>query len=139
MSYVARNWSGLSAARKAGLGVVFVWFFFGAQIHFFKTAFDVAIMPPYVPYPVAMVYLSGVCEVLGALGLLFVGTRQLAGTMLFLLTIAVTPVHVYMLQYPERFPQAPLWALWLRLLVQALLLACIWWSTRAPRAVVAEA
>lgn len=139
MTYLQRNWAGLSLARKIGIGFVFVWFFGGAQIHFFKTAFDVAIMPPYIPYPVAMVYLSGVFEVLGALGLLLLRTRQLAGVMLFLLTIAVTPVHVYMLQYPERFPQVPLWALWARMVVQALLLACIWWSTRAPRPSAARA
>ena len=129
MSY-AQNWAGLSASRKAGIGFVFLWFFFGSQIHFFKTSFDLSIMPPYIPHPLAAVYLSGVLEMIGALGLLFLRTRQLAGTMLFLLTIAVTPVHIYMLQYPERFPQVPLWALWLRLVVQALFLACIWWSTQ---------
>lgn len=138
MSYLAQNWAGLSIARKLGIGFVFVWFFGGAQIHFFWTSFDVGIMPPYIPYPVAMVYLSGALEVIGALGLLFASTRQWAGTMLFLLTIAVTPVHIYMLQYPERFPDAPLWALWLRLFVQALLLACIWWCTRALRSSVAR-
>lgn len=131
MSY-AQNWDGLSAARKAGIGFVFLWFFLGSLIHFFFTSFDLAIMPPYIPYPLAAVYVSGILEMIGAIALLFAHTRQLAGTMLFLLTIAVTPVHIYMLQYSERFPDVPQWALWLRLVIQALLLACIWWSTRAP-------
>ena len=70
MSY-AQNWAGLSASRKAGIGFVFLWFFFGSQIHFFKTSFDLSIMPPYIPHPLAAVYLSGVLEMIGALGLLF--------------------------------------------------------------------
>ncbi len=128
MSY-ADSWAGLSTARKIGVGIVFVWFFGGSQIHFFATWFDVSIMPPYIPYPVAAVYLSGVLELIGAIGLLFLSTRRLSGILLFLLTLAVTPVHVYMLQFPERFPMVPVWALWARMVVQAMLLACIAGST----------
>jgi hypothetical protein len=58
---------------------------------------------------------------------------QDAGIGLFVLTLAVTPAHVYMLQRPELFP-VPLWALWLRLPVQAALLWLILWSTRRAQA-----
>ena len=60
------------------------------------------------------------------------GKARLAGIGLFLLTVAVTPAHIYMLQAPELFP-VPLWALWLRLPIQAALLWLIWWSTWRPR------
>jgi uncharacterized membrane protein len=55
------------------------------------------------------------------------------GLGLFLLTAAVTPCHVCMLQRPELFPAIPLWALCLRLPVQAALLALIAWCTGPPR------
>jgi uncharacterized membrane protein len=79
-----------------------------------------------------------VFDLLGAAGLLYQPTRRAAGVGLFILTIAVTPAHIYMLQRPELFA-VPYWALVLRLPLQAALLALIAWSTiprvsRAPMA-----
>jgi uncharacterized membrane protein len=90
-------------------------------------------VPPYIPWPRAAVLVSGVFELLGAAGLLLRPTRRAAGIGLFLLTIAVTPCHVYMLQRPDLFPAIPLWALWLRLPIQAALLALIAWCTAPDR------
>ena len=56
--------------------------------------------------------------------------RPWAGWGLILLTLAVTPANVHMWLHPEQFPDMPYWALSLRLVIQVLLLACIWWSTR---------
>jgi uncharacterized membrane protein len=74
---------------------------------------------------------SGVFELLGAAGLLWRPTRRAAGVGLFLLTLAVTPAHFYMLQKPELFASVPYWALVVRLPVQVGLLALIAWSTSA--------
>jgi uncharacterized membrane protein len=71
-----------------------------------------------------------VFELLGAIGLLTRTTRRGAGLGLLLLTIAVTPAHIYMLQRPELF-KVPYWILILRLPVQVGLLVLIAWSTRA--------
>ena len=120
-------------ARRIGLGIVFLWFFVGGIAHFVATDLETGIVPPWVPEPRLMVLISGVFELLGAAGLLWLPTRRAAGWGLFALTIAVTPVHIWMLQRPDLFPAIPHWALVLRLPLQAALLALIVWSTRAPR------
>jgi uncharacterized membrane protein len=107
---------------------VFLWFLIGGIAHFAKTDLEMTIVPPYIPSPRAVVLVSGVFELLGAVGLLIRRTRRAAGVGLFLLTIAVTPAHIYMLQHPELFG-VPFWALVLRLPVQAALLCLIAWST----------
>jgi uncharacterized membrane protein len=114
--------------RRVGLGFVFLWFAIGGVAHFAATDTEMRIVPPYIPWPHAVVLISGVFELLGAAGLLYGPTRRAAGIGLFALTIAVTPAHVYMLQHPELFG-VPYWALILRLPVQAALLALIAWST----------
>lgn len=125
----------VSNAQLAGLSFVFVWFFVGGIMHFAATQLEASIVPPYVPWPVAAVLVSGAFELLGAFGILIPATRKAAGIGLFLLTLAVTPAHIYMLQEPQLF-NVPMWALWLRLPIQAALLVLIIWSTwrvrRAP-------
>lgn len=114
--------------QLAGLSFVFLWFFIGGIMHFVATDLEARIVPPYIPWPVAAVLVSGVLELVGAAGIVLPATRKAAGIGLFLLTLAVTPAHVYMLQKPELFG-VPLWALWLRLPVQVALLWLILWST----------
>jgi uncharacterized membrane protein len=122
----------MTRGRRIGLSVVFFWFFVGGIFHFTATAVEATIVPPYIPWPTAAVLVSGVFELLGAAGLVSRATRRAAGIGLFLLTLAVTPAHIYMLQRPDLF-HVPLWALWLRLPVQAALLWLIAWSTKPEK------
>ena len=124
--------SSSSSARAVGLTLVFLWFFIGGIAHFIFTEAEMRIVPPYIPWPWAAVIISGVLELLGAAGLLWRPTRRMAGLGLMALTVAVTPAHIYMLQQPELF-EVPMWALWLRLPIQAGLLWLIWWSAANSR------
>jgi uncharacterized membrane protein len=117
--------------RHMSLAVVFGWFFLGGTAHFTNSAFFVNIMPPYIPFPLAAVYVSGALEIAFALGILFPPTRRRSGNLLMALTVAVTPANIHMWLHPELFPEVSPTLLSVRLLVQALLLALIWWSTRA--------
>lgn len=123
--------AGLGRARIAGIVFVFLWFFIGGLAHFALTELEMRVVPPYIPWPRAAVLVSGVFELLGAFGLLWRPTRPAAGWGLFMLTLAVTPAHFYMLQQPELFPSVPYWALVLRLPLQVALLWLIVWSTAA--------
>lgn len=120
--------------KRIGLVVVFLWFMVGGVLHFALTQGEMSIVPPWIPWPRAAVLISGACELLGAAGILIPVTRRTAGIGLFLLTVAVTPANVYMLQHAELFNVAH-WALIVRLPFQAVLLALILWSTwTAPSA-----
>ncbi len=125
-------------ARYLGLAIVFVWFFAGGISHFRQTDSFLAIMPPYVPWPLAAVYVSGVFEILFAVGILIPATRQWSGNLLILLTLAVTPANIHMWLHPDLFPDVSPALLSLRLAVQVLLLVVIWWSTRTPHEALAR-
>jgi uncharacterized membrane protein len=114
--------------KRIGLALVFLWFLLGGVLHFSLTEAEMSIVPPYIPWPRAAVLISGVFELLGAIGILIPRTRRAAGIGLFFLTIAVTPANVYMLQHAE-LSHVPRWALTVRLPFQVLLLALIAWST----------
>lgn len=118
----------LAIFKRVGLVLVFLWFVIGGVAHFSYTEIEMRIVPPLIPWPRAAVLISGVFELLGAVGILIPVTRRAAGIGLFLLTIAVTPANVYMLQHAELF-NVPRWALIVRLPFQGALLALIIWST----------
>jgi uncharacterized membrane protein len=119
-------------ASRAALAFVFLWFFLGGIAHFVFTEAEMRIVPPYIPWPRGAVLVSGVFELLGAVGVLWPPTRRAAAWGLFTLTLAVTPAHIYMLQQPGLFPTVPYWALVLRLPLQVALLALIAWVASRP-------
>lgn len=117
--------------RTAALVFVFLWFTLGGIAHFALTELEMRIVPPYIPWPRVVVLFTGALELAGAAALVPRRARRWAGVGLFLLTIAVTPANVYMLQQAEAF-DVPYWLLVARLPVQVLLLGLIAWSTWRP-------
>lgn len=109
---------------------VFTWFFIGGIAHFAIPKLFVRIMPPYIPYHLACVYISGFFELLGAVGIWVKSVREFAGYGLMLLTAVVTLANVQMFLHPGLFPNIPYWALIVRFPVQAGLIWLIWWSTK---------
>ena len=55
--------------QSVGLALVFLWFMVGGVTHFTSPEFFVNIMPPYVGWQLEIVYVSGILEILGALGI----------------------------------------------------------------------
>jgi uncharacterized protein (TIGR03067 family) len=120
-------------AKESGVRLVMRWLFgllflaAGAN-HFFSPDFYVAIMPPYLPWHLALVYLSGVAEMaLGGL-LLVRCCQRLAAWGLIALLIAVFPANIHMTLQAEPFTlyQA---LLLVRLPLQAVLIAWAYWFT----------
>ena len=116
--------------QRAGLAVVFVWFFCGGISHFVQGDFFVSIMPSYVKAPETAVLFTGLLEILGAIGILIPTMRRLAGICLFLLTLVVTAANINMWVNFDRFPEYSPTVLGLRLVLQVFLLALILWTTQ---------
>ena len=97
--------------------------------HFVYPATYLAIMPPALPHPLALVYASGAFEILGGLGLLLPRSRRLAGWGLLVLLLAVFPANVYMVLIHEQLG-IPGWVAWARLPLQ---LPLLWWVWQVSR------
>ena len=106
---------------RLGLGSLFAT---AGLFHFLTPRPFVDIVPPWLPWPGALVAISGAAEILGAVGLVWGRTRRAAGWWLIALLVAVFPANVQMLVDAHRSHAAAWWlvALWLRLPLQILLI-----------------
>ena len=77
-----------------------------------------------------MVYLTGVLELLGALGLVIPRTRRAAGHCLALLFVILLPANIYAATADIPFAGEPASSLWQRIPEQAVYIATALWATR---------
>jgi uncharacterized membrane protein len=101
-------------------------------LHFVQADAFVSIMPPWIPWHLAMVYISGVFEILGGVGLIPERTRSAAGWGLIALYIAVFPANIHMAINEVPLGDQPVdpVILWARLPLQAVFIALAWWVSR---------
>jgi uncharacterized membrane protein len=118
--------------RQIAPFVVGLFFVVVGITHFTSPAFFVSIVPPYLPAPLTLVYVSGFFEILGGLGVLLPATRTLAGYGLLALLVAVYPANIHMAMNPGDFPDIPPAALYARLPIQFVFAWIVWWATRPP-------
>ena len=113
---------------KRGLLWLMAAFYFGAGLaHFQNPEFYVQIMPPYLPWHRALVYLSGSAEMMLGLAVLIPETRRYAAWGVILLLIAVFPANIH--AAVDDVSGTGIGA-WLRLPFQAVFIAWAWWYTR---------
>ena len=72
-----------------------IFFGFTGIGHFIKTDALVAMMPAALPYRLELVYLTGIFELLGAVGIWITQIRALTGACLIIMLIAFLPVNIY--------------------------------------------
>jgi len=95
------------------------------------------IVPPMLPYPLVLAYLSGVAEIALGVGLLFSRTRKLAAWGVIVLLIVIFPANVYMAVsdvtvtgvFGRTLDPSPV-VQWGRLPLQGVLILWAWWYTR---------
>lgn len=100
--------------------------------HFTRPEQYARIVPPQLPYPFQLVYVSGIFEILGGIGLLIPFVSVAAAWGLIALFIAVFPANINQAinSIPiEGIPHHPL-LYWFRLPFQAVFIAWAWLYTR---------
>lgn len=121
------------------LEIVMKWllglFFVAAGVnHFYNPDFYLKIMPPYLPWHIFLVYLSGVFEIVFGAMLFARKYGRVAAWGIIAVLIAVFPANIHMALHPESYPDInPAW-LWIRLPLQAVMVAWAYWFTRPASA-----
>ena len=106
-----------------------VMFLFTALAHFNQTRFDLArMLPSTFPKPMALIYATGVLELLGAAGLLIPSLRLLAAACLIALLLAMFPANLKAAREGLQIRGRPATRLGLRIPMQILFIALLWWS-----------
>ncbi len=104
---------------------------FTASAHFTRMREDlVRMMPPAIPWPRALVYFTGFCEIAGVPGLMIPLTRRAAGTARVVFFIAVFPANLRAAQSGIGLRGKPATPLWLRAPMQLLFIVLAWWVSR---------
>lgn len=92
------------------------------MFHFIKPQLYLKIMPPYLPAHSTLVLLSGIAEMVFGLMILNPETQQIAAWGIILMLLAFFTVHIHMLRYEEASMNLPKWFLWLRIVLQFVLI-----------------
>ena len=64
--------------------------------HFREPQKFVDIVPKYMPFALFLVYLTGVMEIVGGLGIIYPETREITGRLMVLFLIAIYPANLNM-------------------------------------------
>src|ERR671916_3420590 len=120
----------LSSWRDASRGGLVIMFLFTGASHFTSMKYDFAAMiPAPLPDDLWVIYLSGVLEIAGAIGLLIPRTRKLAGVCLAVYLVAVFPANVYAALNEVPIRGAAATPLWVRVPMQLLYVGMVWWTS----------
>lgn len=90
--------------------------------HFVHTPTYMQIMPPWLPFPLPLVYITGVCETLFGLLLIPAATRRTAAWLIIALLVAIFPANIQMMLNYWHAHNPLLWVTILRLPAQVLLI-----------------
>ncbi len=118
-----------TALRNIATLLCAAFFAFAGWLHFQNTYVYKEIIPECLPFPTFLVYLSGVCEVAGGIGLLIPKLRKWASYGLIALLIAVFPANINMAVNSIDFG-LPHEILWWRLPFQLLFILWVYWCGR---------
>ena len=97
--------------------------------HFIEPDYFLSIIPPYLPFHIELVYISGFFEILFGLMILFPKYRYYGSIGLILLLIAIFPANIYLAQSKEAqeaIGASQQIAIW-RLPIQGILIWIAYW------------
>jgi len=120
--------------REISIALIAAFFVIAGLAHFASPATYLPLMPGYLPWHLPLIYLSGLAEIAGGIGICSKRTRRLAGWGLIALLVAVFPSNIHMLMHkvPLNAKQVPEWIYWIRLPLQGVLMAWIYGCCVVP-------
>ena len=110
--------------------ILAVAFILAGTNHFLNPQFYLKMMPPVLPAHLLLIYVSGFFEIALGVLLLIPKHQKLAAWGLIALLIAVFPANIYMAMNPQLFPEFSSMAPFLRLPLQFILIALVFWIAR---------
>lgn len=119
-------------SRSRAVWLVGVLFVLAGAGHFLRPEPYVAMMPPYLPWPAALVVVSSIAEIAGGLGVLLAPVRRLAAWGLIALLLAVFPANLHVALHGWPGVDLPPWVLWLRLPLQPIFIWLVYRWCIAP-------
>lgn len=116
------------ATNRFLIGIMFVVM---GSLHFLKPGTFASIIPDFIPWHKAMVYISGVAEIAGGIGILLPQYREAAAGGLLLLLVTVFPANINMAVQAVQKTGLLSWysiAMYVRLPLQFVLMYWIYWA-----------
>jgi uncharacterized membrane protein len=83
--------------RRISLIILAMFFTLAGLNHFLSPGTYLPLMPGYLPWHLPLIYLSGLAEMIGGIGICFPKWRRLAGWWLIAVLVAVFPANIHML------------------------------------------
>ncbi len=113
-------------------GILSVCMVVSGTLHFIFPEPFIKIVPNFLPFAAALVYISGLLEIIWGIGLLIPAVSQAAAWGLVVLFIAVYPANINMAVNHIQIANIPNenWFQAIRLPFQFVLIAWAWWLTR---------
>lgn len=84
----------LSQSLRGRLSLA-IFFIFTGTSHFLMPAEMAQMLPSFIPLRVEIIYLTGILEILGAIGVLIPGLERLSSVALILFLFGVLPANIY--------------------------------------------
>lgn len=130
-----RRFASWPVSAAHGMAVMLL---FTASAHFVPASVTVMpnhadlarMVPPFLPFADALIYVTGVLEFLGAAGLVLAATRWAAALGLAALFVMLLPANIYAATADIAFNGDPATPLWQRIPEQVLYIAVVLWVAR---------
>lgn len=116
--------------RTISCWLIGIFFIIAGTAHWVVPRSYLPLMPPFLPWPLLLIDLSGLAEIAGGIGVCIPKWRRFAGWWLIALLVAVFPANLHMLMenVPLNGKHPPAWVLWARLPLQGVMMVWVYVS-----------
>ena len=115
--------------KKVSLILLCVFYIVAGINHFWHPATYLDLIPPYFPNHYLLNIISGICEIIAGVLMLFPVTRKISAYLIIALLIAFIPAHIYLIQQQgcvSKHLCVAEWIGWIRLFPFQIIL--MWWA-----------